>query len=159
MKKSIVCLMALLMLLTFAAGCAGQPKTEPVDVDKAVSELKNRVPFDDPMMDINSETALTLYGLYGLQAEDVEEIGAALSTGATAEEIAVIQAVDGKLETCKQALEQRVEHQKASFENYVPAEIPKLEHACLMEKGNVVILCVAKDADTAKQAVQEILGA
>lgn len=156
MKKSIVCLTALFMLLIFAAGCAGQPETGRVNVDKAVSELKTRVPFEDQMTDISSETALTLYGL---QAEDVEEIGAVLSTGATAEEIAVIKAVDGKLETCKQALEQRVENQKASFENYVPAEIPKLEHACLMEKDNVVILCVAKDTDTAKQVVQEILGA
>ena len=156
MKKGIICLAALFILLTIASGCASQPKNEPVDVNNAVNELKTKVPFDDQMTEISPETALTLYGL---QAEQVEEIGAVLSTGATSEEIAVIKAADAKLETCKQALEKRIEEQKASFENYVPAEIPKLEHACLMEKDDVVILCVAKNADTAKQVVQEILGA
>lgn len=156
MKRIVVCLLAAVMLLASAAGCAGQPKGEPVDVTQAVSELQKKVAFDDPMTAVEEDTALALYGL---EKGDVEEIAAVLSTGATAEEIAVIKAADGKTAKCKEALAQRIQKQKDGFEDYVPAEVPKLERACLMEKDNVVILCVAKDADTAKKVVQEILGA
>lgn len=62
--------------------------------------------------------------------------------GALADEVSVWRVKDEKdAETVKEAAETRVENQKVSFKDYVPAEMPKLEKAVITVNGDTVILC------------------
>ena len=74
--------------------------------------------------------------------------------GALADEVSVWRVKDEKdAETVKEAAETRVENQKVSFKDYVPAEMPKLEKAVITVNGDTVILCVSSDPDKAKEVI------
>ena len=53
---------------------------------------------------------------------------------------------------------ERLKNQKTAFEDYVPAEMTKLNNAVLVKKGNMVVLCVADDYAAAKKIVDKALG-
>ena len=82
-----------------------------------------------------------------------------ISSGATAEEIAVFEAADkAAADRLYKAAQERVENQKTAFEDYVPAEMTKLGNPVLVKKGSFVVLCVADDAAAAKKIVDKALG-
>ena len=52
-------------------------------------------------------------------------------------------------------LNARIETQKASFKNYVPEELKRLDNAFVVRKGNYVYLSVSADPDKAKSIIEE----
>ena len=52
-----------------------------------------------------------------------------------------------------EAADTRVDNEKVSFKDYVPAEMPKLEKAVITVNGDTVILCVSSDPDKAKEVI------
>ena len=74
--------------------------------------------------------------------------------GALADEVSVWRVKDEKdAKTVQEAAEKRVENQKASFQDYVPEEMPKLEKAVITVDGDTVILCVSGDPEKAKEVI------
>lgn len=57
-----------------------------------------------------------------------------------------------------QAMQTRVENQKAAFENYNPNEMKKLQDPLVRKTGVTVVLCVSDDTPAAEKAVREALG-
>ena len=67
-----------------------------------------------------------------------------VSTGATAEEIAVFEAVDKEAAArIKEAVLQRAAEQEATFRDYLPAEVPKLQKAVPLCGGPLCDFCVS----------------
>ena len=92
---------------------------------------------------------------YGIDQKDVQQGAAYVSTGATAEEIAVFSCTDDSAaQRVESALKQRVDSQKQSYVDYVPKEMTKLNDAVLIRRGNLVALCISNDNATAKQLIQ-----
>ena len=78
------------------------------------------------------------------------------SSGGTAEEIAAFEANDEETAKAVEALlNARIETQKASFKNYVPEELKRLENAFVIRKGNCIYLSVSADPDKAKSIIEE----
>lgn len=149
MKKRILGVAAALLLLL--PGCAGGGSIKTVDVQKAAKTLISSVKFQDQMSEVSQETAVKIYGI---GSGDVVKAAVYESTGATAEEVAAFEAKDGKAaDRVKQKAEERVETQKAGFQDYQPKEMEKLKNPVLVEKGNYVILCVSNDNEAAKKTV------
>ncbi|MCI1966164.1 MAG: DUF4358 domain-containing protein [Oscillospiraceae bacterium] len=149
MKKGILCAAAVLMILL--PGCSGGEKTKTVDVQKVAEGLISSVEFKDQMSTLNQDTAVKIYGM-----EDGDVVKATVyeSTGATAEEVAAFEAKDEEAAgRIKEKAEQRIEDQRAGFQDYQPAEMKKLEAPVLEEKGKYVILCVSDDNETAKKTI------
>ena len=96
-----------------------------------------------------------LYTLYGIDQKDVQQGAAYVSTGATAEEIAVFSCTDDSAaQRVESALKQRVDSQKQSYVDYVPKEMTKLNDAVLIRRGNLVALCISNDSAAAKRLIQ-----
>ncbi len=91
------------------------------------------------------------FSLYDLDEIDVKEVTLYASTGATAEEVAVIKTKDGKAEAVEKACRKRIEAQKQGFEDYVPKELEKLEKPVIMKAGNSVIMVVCDDREAAEK--------
>lgn len=92
--------------------------------------------------------------IYGISQEDIEEYEAYVSTGATAEEIAVIKAKDeATAESMEEKLTERVEAQKNSFANYIPKEVEKLEEAVVYQEGVYVVLSISNDDEKAEEII------
>lgn len=126
-----------------------------VDVTKVADRLKDEIKYDDKLAEPEAETVDILYP--GLPQDKIKAKKIYLSSsGGTAEEIAAFETDDE--ETAKAVetlLNARIEAQKASFKNYVPEELKRLENAFVIRKGNYVYLSVCADPDKAKSIIEE----
>lgn len=129
--------------------------TMAVDVTKVADRLKDEIKYDDKLAEPEAETIDILYP--GLPQDKIKAKKVYISSsGGTAEEIAAFEANDE--ETAKAVetlLNARIETQKASFKNYVPEELKRLDNAFVVRKGNNVYLSVSAEPDKAKSIIEE----
>lgn len=160
-KRTALLLAALLLLASMPLlnGCGEETETGDeianlvIDMPALADKLLEGVPFQDQMSEVDSEV---FYMLYDLTEEDADDAVLITSTGATAEEIAVIHAAsEDKIQTVLDAVNARVQAQRDGFEDYVPKELEKLEKPAVLNIGNYVVLCVCDDTEKAKTIVQE----
>ena len=98
-------------------------------------------------------------GMYGLDNTTVAHLKVYVSTGATAGEIAVVETVGGDaVQTVQDAMEKRIEDQKAAFQNYQPKEMTKLENPLLETRGKYVIHCISHDTHAAREILDDAPG-
>ena len=153
MKKKIAAMMFLIMLGTLA-GCSKEKKEDRViDVHTMAQSLLNDITYEDQLTKVEGNM---FQMIYGISQEDIEEYEAYVSTGATAEEIAVIKAKDeATAESMEEKLTERVEAQKNSFANYIPKEVEKLEEAVVYQEGVYVVLSISNDDEKAEEIISE----
>ena len=153
MKKLIICLFVLAMVLCLAACGSGGDKS--VNLDKLAKELLDSGAFSD-VMSVPPEGAPAM--TYGFDANDVVECVMYYGTGATAEEIFLAQTTGSDAAARVQSLcQNRVQNQVASFENYVPAEVPKLQSAVIGTAGSYVVLIVSNDSSACQAIVEKYM--
>lgn len=141
------------LLLTAALTCmlTGCGSGRVADASALADKLYTSLTFQDELTQATDTVRDTLYAI---DSGDLAEGKLYISSGATAEEIAVFRATDkAAADRLYKAAQERLESQKAGYEDYAPAEMPKLNNALLMKKGNMVLLCVVEDHDTAKWIV------
>ena len=139
-------------LCVVAAGCSKQLTLEPAD---ALAQLKDEITFTDQMTDMDSESTCRFYDVdTGL----VNDSSAYVGSGATAESMAVFEAVDADAAgSIADALQTFTDGWIDGYSDYKPEEVPKLESAVLEQNGVYVVFCVSADNTTAKTAVQDLL--
>jgi len=146
MKKLTALMMAILCVLTMTA--CGQPEQETFTLE-TLTAVQSAGAFSEELEELDADTAFMLYKLadYGLERGDLTDCAVLRSAGATCEEGAVLILADkDKAEKAAEALGAYLEGQIESNVDYRPAEIPKLEGAVLMTRGNTVLMAVANDA-------------
>ena len=139
-------------LCVVAAGCSKQLILEPAD---ALAQLKDEITFTDQMTDMDSESTCRFYDVdTGL----VNDSSAYVGSGATAESMAVFEAVDADAAgSIADALRTFTDGWIDGYSDYKPEEVPKLESAVLEQNGVYVVFCVSADNTAAKTAVQDLL--
>lgn len=164
MRNLKLCAVMVLVICFVFVGCgnegakkaAGNDKVlEQADVDTLGAYLVKNTEFKDYMSKVDQEI---FYSLYNLNGDVVKSAVLYSSTGATAEEVAVIKAADGKAEDVVKACKERIQAQKDGFENYVPEELDKLSKPVLKSYGNTVILVVCNDSDAAGKLIADYDG-
>jgi hypothetical protein len=163
MKKIGICILVLVLLVCAGCGTAAPStaggdtttvkttETAPATALAWVQTLGEKLPFDDQMSDTDQAT-----NVYGIFEEDgyTGDSAMRISTMATPEEIAVFRA-DAVFSTerlCALA-RTRIEQQKASYADYAPNEVPKLDTAVIRVCGVYVIVCVCADNALAEQVL------
>ena len=141
-----------LIMLGTLAGCSKEKKEDRViDVHTMAQSLLNDITYEDQLTKVEGNM---FQMIYWISQEDIEEYEAYVSTGATAEEIAVIKAKDeATAESMEEKLTDRVEAQKNSFANYIPKEVEKLEEAVVYQEGVYVILSISNDDEKAEEII------
>lgn len=143
-------------VLLACASCASRDEAQssaPIDAVALADSLAGTVPFVDQMTPLELDAAVNVYGI---DSAAVSAGKAYVSTGATAEEVAVFTAADaGQVETVRAALEKRVEDQKVAYTNYQPQEMTKLSDPVIETRGDTVILCVSDDNSAALSVIDE----
>ena len=149
MKKRIMMgFLGAAVLMAFT-GC-GKKAEKDIDVKAAADRLLNEISYEDQLAEVSYDI------VYDMEDIKVTESSVYVSSGATAEEIAAI-----KCETSEDAakaqtvLEERVEEQKESFEDYVPKELDKLNKAVIVKSGNTVVLSISNEDAKAKEIIKE----
>lgn len=145
MKKKIAFLLAVVCLLSVLTAC-GSSKKEIVP-QTFVSEVLNGADFTDSLDQVDEAVAVLLYGL---NEADYKSATVYCGTAATAEEIAVFEAVDAAAaDRILSAAQARVTHQIETYKSYGPAAAMALEDAVVAKNGNFVVVVVCSDSDGA----------
>ena len=162
MKRLMTFVLALIMIMTLAA-CGGgsqdyNPYARDLDEDAFAATLLAKIEFGDIMTEVDDDAAEILYSLYGLTENDYDDLCVYMSTGATAEEIAVIS-VENEDQAAKvgAVLVDRIDAQIKSYENYAPDEVEKLSNAIVEQVDDVVILIVCEDYEQYRTAKDDFL--
>jgi len=156
MKKIILASFFLTILWGFAGCGSKESGTDPFPADLTITLAEGNC-FSEPLEELSGDVAYQLYHLedYGVAREDLTAYTALRSSGSTCEEVAELTFSSGEMaELGQQALENYLQTQIDANQNYRPAEIPKLEGAFLLCRGNVLVLVVANDISAA-QAILE----
>lgn len=152
MKRRIAGLLAAFLLVLTGCSAGG---TVSADVQKLADGLISGVKFQDQMSALGQDTAVKLYDI---EAGDVAKAGVYESTGATAEEVAAFEAKDeAAAGRVKEKVGERIETQRAGFQDYQPAEMEKLKNPVVVAKGKYVVLCVSDDNAAAQKIIDSQL--
>ena len=146
-------IVTLLTTLTAAAACGGQKQTVEIDIEALTKALEENAVSDDILTEIDADYMSELYGIDdGL----TEQFYVLLSTGATADEIAVFACADAEAaDEVKAGVETRIQDQIDAYSAYIPAEVPKLEAAKIYTSGRYLAVCVSSDADAVEEIMEE----
>lgn len=154
MKKTIAILLAAVCLLATFAGCGSSEKKE-LSASALSADLLANANFTDSL-DLLDAPVVPL--LYGVDAADYSNCAVYCGTGATAEEIAVFEAVDeaaaGRILTAAKA---RVAAQIETYKDYGPEDARMLEGAIVKQSGVFVVVAVCADGDSAAKVVDQYI--
>jgi hypothetical protein len=156
MKKKLLLVCMAVGLTGIFAGCGTEVSTGgseeiTVNVSDMANELQSEITYEDTLSQLDGDMALTYYGI---DKEDVADSVVIVSTGATAEEIAVFEAVDKDAAAdIKTACDNRKEKQTTSYSDYKPAEVSRLDNAIIKSEGNYVVYCVTDDTSKANEII------
>lgn len=124
-----------------------------LDMPKLAEELINAQIFEDQLNEVDKESIIKKYNL---NAEKIKNVDAYVGTGATAEEILIMELLDKKdISETKKIMETQIEERKLDFQDYLPKEVFKLENYILESKGNYIVLCISNDSDKAKEIINK----
>jgi hypothetical protein len=152
MKRFLTLLLAAVMVSGLFAGCgAGTSGAQP-EPQAVADALLEQIAFEETLSPL-AEDEISYYvtledGVTGLMY---------LSSGSTAEEIAVFRAPDKSTATqMRSHVEEYLSGQRSSFADYLPAEAKRIDDAVLVQKGSYVVLCVSGQPDAAKSAINGV---
>jgi len=131
----------LLVILTMLTACGKTGEQAPYQAADAKA-LVDAGAFSGSMTEVDNKVVPLLYGL---EEDTIAECSCytASNTSVSADEVAVfvMEDADGAsaaLEACKQ----RVEAQIDVCKDYCPDQVPRLEKAVILQRGNTVLLAV-----------------
>ena len=154
MKKKIAILLALVCIFTAFTAC-GSSKKEMNAAD-LTKELLDGAGFVDKLDVVDDAVAVGI--LYGIDAADVKDVTVCCGTGATAEEIAVFEAVDeGAAGRILAKANERVAAQAAAYANYGAAAGLRVEDAVVRQSGSFVVVVICSDHDGAVRIVDQYI--
>ncbi len=166
MKKFLLTL-GLAISITAFAGCGSssdkkqdntkateqaEKKLDASSIKSLCKELIDEKVFSDELSETSSKIAASQLKL---SDSDFSSITCYKSSGATAEEITIVEAKDEVDLTS--FFDSYISEQKSNFESYLPAEVPKLDSAIRKKSGNYFILIVANDKDKAEKILSKYM--
>lgn len=132
---------------------AGQELT----AEKIADEIRGYSAFSEAIEKVDAQVVLDR--MYGLGEDKYDSAAMYASSGATAEEIAVIKLKDAAdaemvIEGCKK----RAADQIVACEDYLPSEVYKIEMAVCYSCDEYVVFCVANNVHVIKNYINETFG-
>lgn len=152
MKKIVCMLLAAVMLCGVATGCGSSESLAQPKPQEVADALMDKISFDEELS-LLAEDEISIY----VEMEDGVEGIMYISSGSTAEEIAVFKAPDKNTATKMVAnVKDYLKAQRSSFADYLPEEAKRIDDAVVEQKGNYVVLCVSGQSADAKAVISDV---
>jgi len=111
------------------------------DTEKIAEDILSSIKFKDNLTPVGNTLIISNYKI------DPAKICSAvlyMGGGSTAEEIAVFEAEsESEAKKIEKLAQERIDRKKLDYENYMPAEMAKLNSPVIVRDGNVVAVCIA----------------
>ncbi|MDO5522015.1 MAG: DUF4358 domain-containing protein [bacterium] len=129
------------------------PKLAAIDVDKLADKIAKCGGFKDELSVLDSELFEAQYSQVDMKT--VVKECAYVGTGATTEQIAVVEAKDtDSAKKVKEALQGKINDDIKANQDYKPEEVTKLKAPVLEVKEQYVIMVIANDKDKVEAVVE-----
>ena len=157
-KKKIVIALAVILIIIIVAVILFLQKNKEniqINIEGLAEEITKSNAFEDQLEKIDSEMTMQDYNF---STDEVEQLVSYQGSGATSEEIVILQ-VKGKnnINCVKEKMNTRLSERKEAFESYLPEEVEKIDNSILRVEGNYIILCIANDANTVNNVINEYI--
>lgn len=157
-KKKIVIALAVILIIIIVAVILFLQKNKEniqINIEGLAEEITKSNAFEDQLEKIDSEMTMQDYNF---STDEVEQLVSYQGSGATSEEIVILQ-VKGKnnINSVKEKMNTRLSERKEAFESYLPEEVGKIDDSILRVEGNYIILCIANDANTVNNVINEYI--
>ena len=157
-KNLFVVLMVIVIVagMLVIAGCgednnSGDNKEKIIDPATLAADVVKNVKFEVEMTQIDS----AYFDVYYTLAEGTNGVSYKAG-GKLSDEITVFAATDeANAKKDFESIKKYVDERKATFADYAPAEVQKLEKSYLIQKGKYVVLCVTNDIENAKTIIDK----
>lgn len=159
MKKVIYIIGIILVIIVGLIFYMNTGKKENKDVTINIADLASKMKeqdlFEDTLEEIDKDTIKKNYGFDG---NKIKNIVSYVGTGATAEEILVVELNNkSDLNEINNQITQSISERKEAFANYLPQEVYKLENPTLKVTNNYIILSVCKDSKKMNSFIEDYL--
>ena len=155
MKHSLtklLCLAAALCLLLGACSAPADSGSAAFDPEAATQTVLDSGAFSVELTELDAALLYDFSG-YGLDSSTLTA-SKAYSASGFAEQVSVtVWKDEAAAQAAVDMFKTYLEDMAATYKDYAPAEVPKLENAVLEQRGGSVLLAVANDAGAAKTAV------
>ena len=155
MKHSLtklLCLAAALCLLLGACSAPADSGSAAFDPGAATQAVLDSGAFSVELTELDAALLYDFSG-YGLDSSTLTA-SKAYSASGFAEQVSVtVWKDEAAAQAAVDMFKTYLEDMAATYKDYAPAEVPKLENAVLEQRGSSVLLAVANDAGAAKTAV------
>ncbi len=151
----IVILVILATIFYMNTSSINEEREVIIDINKLAEDIKNQKVFDDTLEIIEKDIAITNYNFNN---EIIQDLVSYVSTGATAEEILVIEAKDkNSIKAIEEKIIERIKERKEAFASYLPNEVYKLENPVLIIKDKYIILCICNNSQNMSEYIEKYL--
>ena len=156
-KKVLICISLIIILIIIGIVIFLNMKNEniQINIEELSEEIFKSESFEDELIKVDSEMVMNNYGFTN---EEIKQLISYQGSGATSEEILVLEVNDkSKLNDIKEKINVRLAERKEVFESYLPKEVYKIDNNILSIKGNYVILCVSNDSNKVNDTINNYL--
>ena len=141
---TIVILVIVLVIIGVIFWSNSKNKNIQINIDELADKIATSGAFEDQLIKADSEMVIKDYGFTN---DEIKELVSYQGSGATSEEIVILQVNDkSNLNTVKQKINTRIDERKEAFASYLPKEVFKIENNVLKIEGNYAVLCISNDA-------------
>ena len=156
-KKVLICISLVIILIIIGIIIFLNMKNEniQINIEELSEEIFKSESFEDELINVDSEMVMNNYGFTN---EEIKQLISYQGSGATSEEILVLEVNDkSKLNNIKEKINVRLTERKEVFESYLPKEVYKIDNNILSIKGNYVILCISNDTNKVNTIINNYL--
>ena len=132
-----------------------QDENIQINIEELATQISQSGNFEDSIAKVDNEIVMEAYGFSN---EEINEIVSYQGSGATSEELVILQATDkSQLNSIKDKISNRLTERKEAFESYLPEEVFKIDNHLLDIKGNYVILCISNDSSKVEEVINNYI--
>lgn len=132
-----------------------QDENIQINIEELATQISQSGSFEDSIAKVDNEIVMEAYGFSN---EEINEIVSYQGSGATSEELVILQATDkSQLNSIKDKISNRLTERKEAFESYLPEEVFKIDDHLLDIKGNYVILCISNDSSKVEEVINNYI--
>lgn len=158
MNKKVLIIVFFIIILIATIGViffVDKDENIQINIDELADKIAKSGAFEDELIKADSDILIKDYNFTN---EEIKELVSYQGSGATSEEIVVLQVNDkNNLNSVKEKINTRIDERKEAFANYLPKEVFKIENNILKIKGNYVILCISNDAKKVSDVINNYI--
>lgn len=126
-----------------------------IDIEELGKKISESGVFQDEIAKVDKEI---VYKAYGFDDNLIKEIVSYQGSGATSEEILILQVNEKEnLNEVKERINNRIEERKEIFASYLPKEVYKLENNIFRVYNNYIIMCISNDNEKVDEIINQII--